>query len=142
MSVKEKISEILKKERKDNVFSVAADVLRAFVILHGSAWQSDLMDTLTGLWSLKELDLDAIIGGENLVPKALNRLSGLGLVESKKSLRADLSRREPIKEELHTVKNLGTLRRIFAADPLIEKYRREIMGYNSLRYHLSKPTDS
>ena len=56
-----------------------------------------------------------------------------GMVQSKKMLRADLSRREPVEEELHRIKNLINLIRGFAGDSLIERYRREIMGYKTLR---------
>ena len=101
MSFKEKINGILNREKEDLGLSVAADVLRALAILHGSAWQSDLMDTLTGLWSIRGLDLDGIIGREQMVPKALKQLSELGLVRSEKRLRGDLSRQESVKDELH-----------------------------------------
>jgi hypothetical protein len=134
LGFEEKIGEVLKKEKEDHVCSVAADVLRALVILHGSAWQSDLMDTLSGLWSIKGLDLNGMIGREDLVPKAIKMLNELGLIQSEKRLRADLSRQEPVKDELHSAKSLGTLIRVFATDSLIERYRREIMGYEALRF--------
>ena len=134
LSVEDKINKILEKEREDHVLSVAADVLRALVILHGAAWKSDLMDTLTGLWSIRGLNLDDMIRRERLIPEALKELSESGLVRSEERFRSDLSRREPIKDELHSVRNLGALIRIFAADSLIEKYKREIMGYGALRF--------
>ena len=46
----------------------------------------------------------------------------------------DLSSKEPVKDELHVVKNLGTLMGTFRADSLIGKYRREIMGYRNIRF--------
>jgi len=132
LSDEEKIYEIIKKEKEDCVLSVASDVLRAMVILHGSAWQSDLHDTLTGLWSMRGLNLDGMISREDLVPKALKHLNSLGLIQSEKKLRSDLSRQEPVKDELHNVKNLRALIGIFASDSLVERYRREIMGYGAI----------
>ncbi|MEM2111167.1 MAG: hypothetical protein QXX08_04740 [Candidatus Bathyarchaeia archaeon] len=132
MSDVEKIYELIKKEKEDSVSSVACDVLRAMVILHGSAWQSDLQDTLTGLWSLSFLTLDRMIDKESLVPEALKQLNVLGLIQSEKKLRSDLSRQEPVEDELHSVKNLRALIVIFGSDHLVEKYRREIMGYGAI----------
>lgn len=134
MSIEDTVNEILKKEKSDQLYSVAADVLRALVILHGSAWQSDLMDTLTGLWSIKSLELDEMIGREDVVPKAIKLLNEKGLVRSEERLRGDLSRQEPVKDELHTATNLITLIRLFTVDSLIEKYKRDVMGYSSLGY--------
>lgn len=133
MSLEVKIREILKEEKENRVLSVAADVLRALVILHGSAWRSDLMDTLTGLWSIKGLDAGDMIDRERALPEALEKLSESGLLRSERRLRADLGRREPVEEELYSAVNLISLIRTLSFDHTIDKYRREVMGYRTLR---------
>ena len=132
MSTEKKIAELFRKEKDDRVSSVAADILRSLVILHGSAWRSDLWDTLTDLWRIKEIDLKGMISREKLVSKALVQLNVLGLVESERRLRSDLSRQEPVEDELHVLKDLKISIKVFAFDSLVARYRSEIMGYGCM----------
>ena len=129
-----KVKEILREEDKNQVLSVAADVLRALVILHGSAWRTDLMDTLTGLWSIKGLDAGGVIDREKALPKALEKLNEVGLLKSERKLRADLGRQEPVEDELYSAVDLISLIRTLSSDHTIDKYRREVMGYKFLRF--------
>ncbi|MGQ9782007.1 MAG: hypothetical protein ACUVQ8_07155 [Nitrososphaeria archaeon] len=111
--------------------SIEIDILRALVILHGSAWQSDLMDTLSGLWRLKGLRLDSMIDLGGRVPKALKRLEELDLIEAEIRPRGDLSRLGPVDDTLYSAKGLWHLNSIISGDPLIHRYRREVMNYQS-----------
>ncbi len=125
MSAREKIVEVLKHEKEDPVLSVAADILRALAISYGSAWHSELLDTLVGLWTIKSVDMRMLGNRDELVSKALKRLNELGLVQSEKRPRADLGAKESAKEELHTVKDLQELIKAFTADTTIDKYKQE-----------------
>ena len=134
MSLEENIRELLAKEKSGDVASVATDILRSLVILGGSAWQSDLLDTLAGLCTVKGIIASGLMGQLGLISKALKRLNDLDLIHSETRLRSDLGRKEPAKEEFHFTDHLQALARVFAADSIIDKYRREIMGYNTLRF--------
>lgn len=125
MNAEEKISEIVKNPKKDPILSVAADVLRALVVLQGSAWQSDLLEVLNDLWYLEDTELDSRSGEDEYLSDALRRLNEADLVQSEKRQRADLGTPKPSLEELHTAKNLQILVKMFAADRLVNKYREE-----------------
>ena len=48
----EEIVEDLVKKGDDPVYRAAVDILKALYILYGSAWESELKDTLMGLWGI------------------------------------------------------------------------------------------
>lgn len=128
-----KVDELLKRENDDFLSSIEVDILRALVILHGSAWQSDLMDTLSGLWRLKGLGLDAMVNRARSVSEAIKKLNELDLVESETRSRGDLSRQGPVDDKLYSTKGLWHINSILSGDSLIHRYRREVMSYESSR---------
>jgi hypothetical protein len=126
------LEELMRKEKDDLISSIEVDVLRALVILHGSAWQSDLMDTLSGLWRLKGLRLESMINLGNHVPQALKMLEEMGLIEAEVRPRGDLSRLGPVDDILYSAKGLWHLNSMISGDQLIHRYKRETMGYGSI----------
>ena len=125
----DQFDELLAKEKMDRISSVSVDILRALVILHGSAWQSDLVDTLSGLWRLKGLGMNDMIDLVHSIPEALKKVEELGLVESEQRPRGDLSSVEQVEDKLYSTKGLWPINSILSSDPLIKKYIREVMNY-------------
>ena len=123
------LDELLAKEKQDRISSISVDILRALVILHGSAWQSDLVDTLSGLWRLKGLNMNDMIDLVRSVPEALRKVEESGLIESEQRSRGDLSRLEPVEDKLYSAKGLWPLNSILSSDQLIQRYKREVMNY-------------
>jgi len=123
------IKEIVNKEKEDEIYSLSCDILRALVILYGSAWHSELLFTLNELWSLKGIDLDKRIEKEKMLDKALKLLSSKGIVNYEKRKRAYLERTEALEENFYFVKRITSLIKFFAGDEIISKYRRASMGY-------------
>ena len=125
------IEEILRDliERRDNpVYRAAVDILKALYILYGSAWESELKDTLMGLWSIRGLSLSEVGEIEGRIPEAAETLKKLGVIKVEERFRADLGRSEPIKERFYEVNNLTALLRVFSSDQEIDRYRYEILG--------------
>ena len=125
----DQFDELLAKEKMDRISSVSVDILRALVILHGSAWQSDLVDTLSGLWRLKGLGMNDMLDLVHSIPEALKKVEELGLVESEQRPRGDLSSVETVEDKLYSTKGLWPINSILSSDPLIKKYIREVMNY-------------
>lgn len=126
----DQFDELLAKEKMDRISSVSVDILRALVILHGSAWQSDLVDTLSGLWRLKGLGMNDMLDLVHSIPEALKKVEELGLVESEQRPRGDLSSVETVEDKLYSTKGLWPINSILSSDPLIKKYIREVMNYS------------
>ncbi|MEM1985117.1 MAG: hypothetical protein QXG36_02765 [Nitrososphaeria archaeon] len=116
-----------------NFDEIKKDVLRAMVILHGSAWKSDLHDTLSTIWRLKKLDLDEMVKASESLPKTLEELKSERILRWEKRLRGDLSRSEPIEDTLYYLENVKEVLDKFSSDHIVLKYRSKIMGYNSLK---------
>jgi len=123
------LDKLLAKEKRDRISSISVDILRALVILHGSAWQSDLVDTLSGLWRLKGLSMSDMVDLVHSVPEALKKVEELGLIESEQRPRGDLSRLEPVEDKLYSAKGLWPFNSILSTDTLIQRYKREVMSY-------------
>mgnify|MGYP000002778546 CR=1 FL=1 len=125
------IEEILRdliERRDDPVYRAAVDILKALYILYGSAWESELKDTLMGLWSIRGLSLSEVGEIEGRIPEAAEALKKLGVIKVEERFRADLGRSEPIKERFYEINNLTALLRVFSSDQEIDRYRYEILG--------------
>ena len=120
----EKLRKLKKMEGEDELSEVTCDILRALAILHGSAWDDELMGTLYELWSLKGKGMEL----ESLVSKALKMLNEESIVISEKRIRADLGKGN-VPDKLHRVNSLGDLLSEFGGDVYVNRYRREYMGY-------------
>jgi len=85
------------------------------------------MDTLAGLWTIKNIDVEkSSVAEMSLVSKALKRLNELNWCNLRKRFRAGLSEKEPVKEELHTIKDYRKLIKAFTADTTINKYNKQL----------------
>ena len=124
----EEIVEDLIKKRDDPVYGAAVDILKALYILYGSAWESELKDTLMGLWSIRGLSLSEVEEIEGRIPKAAEVLSKLGVIKVEDRFRADLGKPKPVKERFYEVNNLTALLRAFSSDREIDRYRYEVSG--------------
>ncbi len=123
------IRELKSKEGTDVLGKTCCDILRTLTVLHGSAWDSDLMTTLNELWRMKTLSEDQISNLRGKIEGALKVLNEKKIVVSQKRVRADLSKPHPKEETLHSASDLITLLREFGGDRDVLRYRREIMGY-------------
>lgn len=121
--------ELKSSEETDVLKKVCCDILRTLSILHGSAWDSDLLITLNELWRMKRLSDDLICNLQGKIRSALKILNEKKIVISQKRMRADLSGPHPKEEMLHSVPDFITLLREFGGDRDVLGYRREIMGY-------------
>jgi len=109
------------------------DVLRAMVLLHGYAWKPDLHDTLSTIWRLKGLDFHQMVEASELIPKVLEKLCQKRILKFERRLRGDLSRSEPLEDTLYFLENERKISEILSSDPIVLRYRKEIMGYDNLR---------
>lgn len=126
---------IIKQNMKpeEDFDEIEKDVLRAMIILHGSAWKSDLYDTLSTIWRLKGLDFNEMIKASGRLPKILEDLESKRILGWEKRLRGDLSRREPIEDTLYYLENIKDVSDKFSSDHIVLKYRSKVMGYDSLK---------
>ena len=124
------IRELKSKEETDVLGKTCCDILRTLTVLHGSAWDSDLMTTLNELWRMETLSEDQISNLQGKIKGALKILNEKKIVVSQKRMRADLSKPHPTEEMLHSAPDFMTLLREFGGDRDVLRYRREIMGYH------------
>jgi len=110
------------------------DVLRAMVLLHGYAWKPDLHDTLSTIWRLKGLDFHQMVEASELIPKVLEKLCQKRILKFERRLRGDLSRSEPLEDTLYFLENERKISEILSSDPIVLRYRKEIMGYDNLKF--------
>ncbi|MFQ6080190.1 MAG: hypothetical protein ACE5OW_00780 [Candidatus Bathyarchaeia archaeon] len=122
------IRELKSKEEADVLGRTCCDILRTLTILHGSAWDSDLVTTLNEFWRMKRLREDQIGNLQGKIEGALKILNEKKIVVSQKRMRAELSKPHPTEETLHSAPDLITLLREFGGDRDVLRYRREIMG--------------
>jgi hypothetical protein len=101
------------EERSDDLSGMQCDVLRAMTVLGGSAWESDLHDTLSMIRSLRqEGDKPATA----MLSRALEFLREKGILRAEKRARGDLSTEKPAEEEFYRVGDWLTILRIFGGD--------------------------
>ncbi len=123
------VKEIKDREKEKELYSLSCDILRALVILYGSAWHDELLTTLSELWSLGGFSLEDRIEREKNLEEALKFLNSKGIIKSEKRMRGYLEREKASEEPFHTVLKLSSLIRLFSGDALINRYRRASMGY-------------
>ena len=101
----------------------AIDILKALVLLYGSAWETDLKDALMGLWAVRNMGLMEIGEAESALPKAEKLLVEKGLIKVETRYKSDLGSRKPIEEKFYSTDHLFTLLRIFGGDIELDKLR-------------------
>jgi hypothetical protein len=101
------------EERSDDLSRMACDVLRAMTVLGGSAWEGDLHDTLSMIWSLRQEDNKL---AAPMLSKALEFLREKGILRVEKRAKSDLSTVKPVEEEFYRAEDWLTILRIFGGD--------------------------
>lgn len=124
----ETVREVLRRQEESATYKAAADLLRALVLLYGSAWESDLLDTLSGLWSVRGLELDQMGAIQGELGRAAEMLSQAGVIVVERRLRADLNRATPLEEAFYSARDLSLLLRLFSSDRDIDRYRFMLSG--------------
>jgi hypothetical protein len=130
----EKMSPKLVEGDEGGFGELEVDVLRAMVLLHGYAWKPDLHDTLSTIWRLKGLDFNQMVEASELIPKVLEKLCQKRILRFERRLRGDLSRSEPLEDTLYCLENERKISETLSSDPIVLRYRKEIMGYDSLKF--------
>ena len=102
------------EERSDNLSRMACDVLRAMTVLGGSAWEGDLHDTLSMIWSLRQEE-DKLADARRL-SKALEFLRGKGILRVEKRPKSVLSTAQPVQEEFYRAEDWLAILRVFGGD--------------------------
>jgi len=119
--VGERVSDILSAEKRGGLHIAMLDVLRTLVVCGGTSWKSELVRDLalfrtfkggTGAVDEKELD------------EALGRLGKEGLVKAEKRVRADMSARGGVEDELITLVDILATRNALAKDRVLTSYMR------------------
>jgi len=123
------IKEILSRENSGPEFMVAVDILRAMVILYGAGWESDVLDVVSGLWTVKNLPMDKMGELQAKFQDGVKILEDAGIITIQVSPRAYLEESKPVNEKFYKTPDLTTLMRLLAADRYIDKYRFELTGW-------------
>jgi len=127
--LEEAVKEVVNRGKDDHVYAAAVDMLKSLVLLYGSGWESDVMDVLSGLWSIRGLSLEQIADNQRLLPEAERILSEREVIRVEKRARADLESAASTEERFYTTSHLYVLLRLFAADREIDRYRYEVSGW-------------
>ncbi len=123
------IREILGRENSGPEFMVAVDIMRAMVILYGAGWESDVLDVVSGLWTVKNLPMDKMGELHEKFQDGVKILEKAGIITVQTSPRAYLEEAKPVNEKFYKTSDLTTLMRLLAADRYIDKYRFELTGW-------------
>jgi hypothetical protein len=107
------LRELKSKERFDDLSRMSCDILRAMTVLGGSAWESDLDNSLRMIWSLRQKE-DTL--GTALVAKALQSLQDQQILKVQKRIRGELTSGKATEEAFYQVCGWFTLLRIFGSD--------------------------
>jgi len=125
--VEQALRDLLRSVDKGIIERTAADILKALLLLYGSAWEGDLMDTLAGLWSVRGMGLKEMGEAEAAVPEAEKLLVEKGLIRVEKRYRSDLGESGPILEKFISTDHLLLLMRVFSGDIELDRYRYQMM---------------
>jgi hypothetical protein len=125
--VEQALRDLLRSADKGIVERTAADILKALLLLYGSAWEGDLMDTLAGLWSVRGMGLEELGEAEAAIPEAEKLLVEKGLIRVEKRYRADLGEGGPILEKFISTDHLLLLMKVFSGDVELDKFRYQMM---------------
>jgi len=102
------------EERSDNLSRMACDVLRAMTVLGGSAWEGDLHDTLSMIWSLRQEEDK--LADARMLSRALEFLREKGILRVEKRAKSVLSTAKPVEEEFYRAEDWLTILRVFGGD--------------------------
>jgi len=124
--IENEIREILKQEDQGRVNKAAADLLRALLLLYGSAWESELRDMLMSMWSIRGLSLDQVGELQSVLRDAEKMLSEKGIIKVELRYRGDLGESEPTMERLYSTSHLYILMKALSGDRDVDKVRFQL----------------
>jgi len=124
--IEKEIREILEQENLDRVNKAAADLLRALLLLYGSAWESELRDMLMSIWSIRGLSLDQVGELQSVLRDAEEMLSEKGVIKVELRYRGELGESEPTMERLYSTSHLYILMKALSGDRDVGKVRFQI----------------
>ena len=124
---KKKIRDLLQRQEESKTDKAAIDLLKALLLMYGSAWESELKDMLMMIWSIRGLGLDEIGEMQAALNEAEKMLQEAGLITIEEKSRGDLGKSEPITEKLYTTKHLFLLMRLLR-DSELDKLRFQLQG--------------
>jgi hypothetical protein len=107
------LRELKARERSDDLSRMLCDVLRAMAVLGGSAWESDLHDSLRMIWSQRQEE-DKL--GGSLLPKALEFLQEKQILRVEKRARGELATEKATDETFYRVGDWLAVLRVFGGD--------------------------
>ena len=122
-----KIRDLLQRQEESKADKAAIDLLKALLLMYGSAWESELKDMLMMIWSMRGLGLDEIGEMKAALNEAEKILQEAGLITIEEKARGDLGKSEPITEKLYTAKHLFLLMRLLR-DSELDKLRFQLQG--------------
>ena len=122
-----KIRNLLQRQEESKADKAAIDLLKALLLMYGSAWESELKDMLMMIWSIRGLGLDEIGEMQAALNEAEKILQEAGLITIEEKARGDLGKSEPITEKLYTTKHLFLLMRLLR-DSELDKLRFQLQG--------------
>jgi len=125
--VEQALRDLLRSVNRGIIERTAVDILKALLLLYGSAWEGDLVDTLAGLWSIRGMGLEEMGEAEAAVPEAEKLLVDRGLIKIEKRYRADLGEGGPILEKFISTDHLFLLMKAFSGDIELDKFRYQMM---------------
>ena len=120
--IEKRISEILSAEKRGGMPRLMLDVLRALVVYRGTSWKSELVRELSFFHAFK--GEPEVVGGEEL-NEALGSLEKEGLVKVERRVRADMSARSDVEDQLITLVDFLATRNALARDRVLTSYTRE-----------------
>jgi len=124
---KKKIRDLLQRQEESKTDKAAIDLLKALLLMYGSAWESELKDMLMMIWSIRGLGLDEMGEMQAALNEAEKILQEAGLITIEEKARGDLGKSEPITEKLYTTKHLFLLMRLLR-DSELDKLRFQLQG--------------
>ncbi|MEM2843179.1 MAG: hypothetical protein QXZ53_04795 [Candidatus Bathyarchaeia archaeon] len=110
------------EESKDRVAKTACDILRALLILGGSGWEAELLDSIAAI-AVFSGDLSSTASMQE-IEEAIDYLKRKGLIDSKRMQRADLTGVSIIEENFYSLKNFIASMQVFGADKAVLRLRR------------------
>ncbi len=127
-SLEKQVRSLLERQDESAANKAAIDVLKALLLLYGSAWESDLKDMLAIIWSARQLSLEDMGELQAAMSDAEKILQEMGLIKIEEKYRGDLSKSEATLEKLYTTDHLLLLMKILGGDKELDRIRFQLQG--------------
>jgi len=127
-SLEKRVRSLLERQDESAANRAAIDVLKALLLLYGSAWESDLKDMLAMIWGARQLSLEEMGELQAAMSDAEKVLQEMGLIKIEERYRGDLSRSEATLEKLYTTDHLLLLMKVLRGDKELDRIRFQLQG--------------